>query len=406
MNKRLTAKKETISLIQKRIEDEIQKQQEKKDKTWEEKHQTLLKQYRLLEKVFSFHKSIIQNMSSGLITIDLSGEITFLNHVAAKSLGYEQDELLGKNIRQLFPTSEGGETFLNLVTIEGKKYEGKEFEFLTKGGKPIVVGITTAHLHDESNAHNGIVMMFRDLTEIQLMRKQMQRMDRLATLGELSAGIAHEIRNPLAGIKASAQVLEEGFEPDDPRTQLISRIVREIDRANALLKEFFKFAKPSKPHFAYHDIEMIIDGVYLLLAPQMKKHNIVFKEDFTAVVPQVYIDENQIEQVIMNLFMNAIQAMHDGGELVVKTRIVIIGADKSPTGEPLQMVAVDIIDTGQGIPSDNLEKIFNPFFTTKPDGVGLGLSISSRLVEENRGKLDVQSQIGNGTTFTIILPTR
>jgi len=235
-------------------------------------------------------------------------------------------------------------------------------------------------------------------------------MERLALLGELSAGIAHEIRNPLAGIRAAAQLLQENNNQDDFQNQIIERIIREVDKANKLLKEFFKFAKPSKPNLKFHDLELLIDGVYLLLSPQLRKKNIEFVTNFGEEVSQVYVDDTQIEQVLINLFLNSIDAMPEGGRLAVSTykRNINILDPKMTNydldNNQLYYSLIEIADTGSGISPQNLEKIFNPFFTTKPSGLGLGLPICSRLVGENGGNLDVDSKAGHGTKITLALP--
>ncbi len=228
-------------------------------------------------------------------------------------------------------------------------------------------------------------------------------MDRLATLGELSAGIAHEIRNPLAGIKTSAQVLEESFSPGDFRSQLVSRIVKEIDRSNKLLQRFFNFAKPNRPKPGFHSLKNIVDGVFLLLAPRLMKRKIEYSCEIEEGLPNIYIDESQFEQVILNLFLNAYDAMPDGGNLNVKTWYDKSGrvmAEQESKG----VVIILISDTGKGISQEKLERIFDPFYTSKSDGVGLGLSISSRLLEENQSKIEVNSVPGEGSAFKIMLP--
>ena len=224
-------------------------------------------------------------------------------------------------------------------------------------------------------------------------------MERLATLGELAAGIAHEIRNPLASIKSAAQVLEESFQPDDFRTQLVSRIIKAIDRSNELLTRFFDFTKPRKPVQEFHNIEMLIDGIYLLLAPRFKKKRIKFIKNYQPQLPQVFVDAGQIEQVFMNLFLNAIDAMPKGGDLKVEAALVV-----QEDGERVPSVCVKISDTGVGISPENIEKIFNPFFTTKSSGIGLGLSISNRLMLENGGKIEVQSKPNAGSVFLLYFP--
>ncbi len=364
----------------------------------------------LIDKVYNFYRSIIQNINGGLITLDLTGEITFANRIAAQLLGYKIEELPGQHIGDLFGTDDSSQKCLRSLFMPGKRIDEREITFRKKNGDTILVGLSASPLHDQDNNFDGVVLLFRDVTEVRHLKLQLERMERLALLGELSAGIAHEIRNPLAGIKAAAQILEDSFGVDDFRYQIIGRIVREVDKANRLLQEFFKFARPTKPKLKFHDIEMIVDGVYLLLAPKMQKRNIQFLPDFGSDVPQVYVDETQIEQVVLNLFLNAIDAMPGGGTLKVSTfikKLRILENEKESLKvdeSELNYVLVEISDTGTGISKENIEKIFNPFFTTKTEGVGLGLSICSRLIEENGGKIDVVSEWGKGTTFVLALP--
>lgn len=370
-----------------------------------------LTQNRLINQIYHFHKSIIQNINAGLVTIDLKGQITFVNRSTAQLLGYEIEEILEKNIRDFFKSAEEADKFLNLCTIPGKKIGDWESEFIRKSNQKIIVGINASHLEDVSNNFEGVVLLLRDLTEIHQLKHQLERMERLALLGELSAGIAHEIRNPLAGIKAATQLLEENFTEDNFQHQVVTRIIREVDKANRLLKEFFKFARPTRPKPGFYNIEKIVDNVYLLLAPRLKNKEIKFQEKFPVVTPQAYVDETQMEQVVLNLFLNAIDAMKNGGILKViisKKKLNPIESKKanySMFNQDLYYVLLEISDTGTGISAENLKKIFNPFFTTKSDGLGLGLSICSRLMEENNGKIDVVSQEGKGATFVLALPT-
>lgn len=391
--------------------DPLNARDEEESASLREKFALLYQRFQDIKNVYIFYRNIVQNMSSALITIDMDSTITFLNVAGSKTLGYHVDDLLGKKLREIFSGSDKNHRILDLILIPGKKYEGKEVRLITKDGRNIPVGFTTSPLIDDHKKQIGVIIIFRDLTEMNIMRRQIERMDRLATLGELSTSIAHEVRNPLAGMKACAQVVEETFEPNDKRIELIQRIVKEIDRTNNLLNDFFKFAKPRKPAKGYCDVEMIIDNVYLLVATQMKKHNITYKENFKRVTPQVYVDMNQIEQVILNIMINAIQQMNEGGTVKSRTYTTTVGDkpnldwDEEVYDTKLSFVAIEISDSGPGIPKENIEKIFNPFFTTKEGGTGLGLSISSRLVEENGGKLYVESQPGEGSVFTIILPT-
>ena len=368
------------------------------------KYDKLAKKYEQLNQVFEFHKGIIQNISSCIITINPEGKITFMNKSALQLIGYSTEQILGESIEAIFADKDEGLLILKQVINLKKMFESREVNLQAADGVIIPIGFSTTILkEEESNGEPDIIFIFRDIRGLINFRKQMERMDRLATLGELSAGIAHEIRNPLAGIKTSAQVLEESFSPGDFRSQLVSRIVKEIDRSNKLLQRFFNFAKPNRPKPGFHSLQNIIEGVFILLAPRLKKRKIKFLSEFEEDLPLIYIDESQFEQVILNLFLNAFDAMPGGGMLEVKADYDRHG-QINESQETSGVFRVLISDSGRGILPEKLEKIFDPFYTSKSDGVGLGLSISSRLLEENQSKIEVDSVPGKGTTFKITLP--
>ncbi len=411
MTSRLQKQKHILALLNSRQDMELPPVSAPSTPSAPSPQRQLLSENRLIRQVYQFQKSIIQNINAGLLTIDLKGEITFANRSAAVLLGWEIESLLGKNLRDFFHTPGEADKFLSLCTRRGKKIDDWETRFLHKESGVIVVGINSSYLEDARNNYEGVVLLLRDLTEIHHLRNQVERMERLALLGELSAGIAHEIRNPLAGIKVATQLLAEQVEGQTLTRELMCRVIREVDKANILLKEFFKFARPTRPKPGFHSISKIIDGVYLLLASRLKNRGITYVENIEPPVPPVYLDETQLEQVLLNLFINAADAMPGGGELsvTVSTRAlnVLEGAERklAMTNRSMEYVIVQIDDTGTGIPPENLPRIFNPFFTTKPEGLGLGLSICSRLIEENNGKIDVISHKGRGSTFILTLPT-
>jgi PAS domain S-box-containing protein len=404
MSKQFEVKKESLSLINKTFSDSSKNLSiEEQYKALEQKYKGLADLTKTLEKVYQFHKGIIQNISGGIITIDFDEKITFINTAALKVLAYDYNEIVGLSVRSIFADADVAAQIVNDLLVNKHMFESKEVTLISRTEKIIPIGFSTTFLKVKDTEYDSVIITFRDLTNLYNFRIQMERIDRLATLGEVSAGIAHEIRNPLAGIKTSAQVLEESFAPGDFRSELVTRIVKEIDRSNELLKKFFKFARPGKPKQENSSINSIIQGVYLLLASKMEKKKVEFKTFFDKSLPDAYVDENQIEQVLINLFLNAFDAMNKGGKLIVRTASIML--DGNEIGERKNMVLIEVEDTGEGIDKNNIEKIYNPFFTTKSDGVGLGLSISSRLIEENGGKLAVKSELKKGTKFSVYLPT-
>ena len=371
----------------------------------EVKYELLRKRFEDLERHYNFHKAVLYNLSSGIVIINNDGTIIYANQSALQMLDMELVSLQNKSIKFLFADPKQGEKFLQKLLTENKQLQSEEAFFKTNHRKIFPIGLTTSPFFDlKDRKKHGFIIHFRDISAQLEQRRQLERMERLAMLGELAAGIAHEIRNPLASIKSAAQVLEESFKADDFRAQLATRIVKAIDRSNDLLTRFFDFTRPRKPVQEFHDVEMLIDGIYLLLAPRFKKKKINFLKNSQPNLPQVFVDPGQIEQVFMNLFLNAIDAMPKGGDLSVTISLVSHDVQEAEQNGDSKSVCVQVQDTGTGIPEENLEKIFNPFFTTKSSGIGLGLSISNRLMQENGGKIEVQSKKDRGTTFSLYFP--
>jgi signal transduction histidine kinase len=258
----------------------------------------------------------------------------------------------------------------------------------------------------------GTIISFRDISEIKRLQVEMIRMDRLASLGVLASGIAHEIRNPLAGIKTMAQTLEEEMAPGDSRQEYLSRIIRQVNRLDELLKAFFSYARPRPPIKKWHDLPDIVHEVTMLLNKRISSTNVVLEEKYAKNLPQIFVDLNQIQQIFINLILNALDAMPKGGTLTltaepVRTALKAVDRRRKNFRRKLQetlYVKVSVQDTGSGIPAEHLDAIFDPFFTTKSQGTGLGLSIVYRILEEHGGEIQVSSKVGKGTTFTLLLP--
>ena len=238
----------------------------------------------------------------------------------------------------------------------------------------------------------------RRLTEdLKKSKSHMQRADRLASLGTLTAALAHEIRNPLVAIKTFTQLLPERFDDEEFRNHFLHIVSGEVDRISTLINELLEFARPSDPKVEAEDIHTILDSIILLVSSGTKKKQIHINKDFPPNLPPVPIDREQMKQVFLNILINAIEATAESGKICVKTRPYI-----KSNGVPY--IQIEFTDTGCGIPPEYLESIFNPFFTTKHTGSGLGLSISNQIVQEHKGYIDVESQPNNGSTFYVNLP--
>jgi len=228
----------------------------------------------------------------------------------------------------------------------------------------------------------------------------LRRADRLSSLGLLTAGLAHEIRNPLVAIRTFTQLLPERYEDAEFRNGFQSLALKEVDRICGLITDLLSFARPSKPNVAQEDMNNVIDGIARILDTQAKEKSVELVRHFAPNLPKVWIDREQMKQVFMNLIFNGIQAMNDGGTITISTRIFTSDAiEQAPS-----FVQVEVRDTGVGIPNENLEHIFDPFFTSKDEGSGLGLSISHQIVQEHGGYVTVESKVGKGTSFLVNIP--
>jgi signal transduction histidine kinase len=226
--------------------------------------------------------------------------------------------------------------------------------------------------------------------------QQMERADRLASVGEMSAGIAHEIKNPLAAISGAITVLVDDFPADDPRREVIAKVLEQITRIDKVVTDLLYFGKPGKPTFDWVDVNELLRKTLFFVAQHPEAHNVHQIQELTRNLPPVWVDEKQLQQVFFNVIINAIQAMKSGGTLLIQTEL-----QKQDGGSSVRVV---IGDSGPGIPAEDLEKIFAPFYTTKTQGTGLGLAICRQLMEQQGGAVRVASRVGEGTRVNIELP--
>lgn len=344
----------------------------------------------------NFNESIIQSMEAGLLTVDLNETITSLNTGGEKIFHWNASEVIGKSICSLL-TPEEIDKLLHKSISPGSRRFSREMEIHTKNDSTIYIGFTTMNWLDNRGEKMGKIVSFRDISQIKQMQTEVIRMDRLASLGVLASGIAHEIKNPLAGIKTMAQACEEEFEFDDPKKEYLTRIIRQVNRLDELLKTFFTYAKPNPPNRDKNHIVDILNEVKNLVSNRMQKCKVEYQEIIEEQFPAIHVDANQIQQVLLNLLLNAIDAMPEGGKLTVQ-------ANKKSDLIDSRDVEIFISDTGQGIPKEKLETIFDPFFTTKSNGLGLGLSIVYRIIQEHNGEIRVESLENRGTRFIVTLP--
>jgi PAS domain S-box-containing protein len=353
-----------------------------------------------LEDVKNFMDSIIQSIGSGIIITGMNDTISYINRAGERILGYSKEELINKPFG-IFSLREKQSDIHSLFDNPDDQDTRKEGWMTRKDQSEFPVGFTMNNHLNVRGEMIGKIVIFRDMTSVYKIQEEILRMDRLVSLGKLSSGIAHELRNPLAGIKTTAQALSEEMSRDDSRREYLSRITKEIDRLNELLKTFFSFAKPQKLNLVHCHVKDIINEIIPFLIKEIADKGIHFFENYHAQLPKIKVDKTQMHQAFLNLFLNALQAMPNGGELKMEVKRI---ASYSLDGSKQNFVKINISDTGKGIPPHIIHKIFDPFFTTKPKGIGLGLSITYQIIKKHGGTIRVESELGKGTSFVINLP--
>ena len=359
----------------------------------------------------NFNESIIQSVQSGLMTLDLDRVITSINAGAEEVLSISASEAIGQPIdKALSPEDANG--LLEDKDKLSEPFPNREMIVSTKSGK-VHIGFTVTPRLNDQGERVGTIISFKDISQIKSMQAEMIRMDRLASLGVLAAGLAHEIKNPLAGIKTMAQTLEEDFKEGDSRKDYLNRIIRQVNRLDDMLKALFLYAKPRPPVRKPYRLEDIVRETENLVDNRLKEKQIKFVQTYEPNLPKIVVDADQIQQVFINLMLNAVDATEGESGIWLKARTLRTSlrvVDRRGVVFPRRrkealFVETQFIDTGVGIEQKNLKKIFDPFFTTKPLGTGLGLSMVYRIMAANSGEIRASSTPGEGTTFTLLLPT-
>ena len=361
---------------------------------------SLDEQLQKIEESERLYRLLFETATESIFILDAEGEqagrIVAANPAAAVMHDYTIEELLGMNITSLdTPEFAAGAPERIRQILNGEVLE-VETEHRKKDGTLFPIEITANLL--QLGSHKYILAIDRDLSARKEAEEKMQRAEQLKMVGELAAGLAHEIKNPLAGIKVSIEVLSsEPYMPEEDRGVLV-QVIDEIRRIESLIQGLLSFARPPLPRFVETDVNKVLSDVSVLVLQNQSRtpgssRMIAVVKDLDAQLPMITADPMQLKQVFMNLILNAVDAMQDGGTLTMKTLF-----DKAA-----QVVRVEISDTGKGISTVVMDKMFHPFFTTKPKGTGLGLAISKRLIEEHGGKISIEKNASGGATFKISL---
>ena len=342
---------------------------------------------------------ILEQMRSGLLTVDKTGQIVYFNRASGAILGFDPKTVRGKSIDDIFGDNQS--EFCDRINeaLDSKRAEDRcEIKIVSIEGKQIPLGLSLSIIKDDLKNLRGVIAVFQDLTEAKKLEERMRTTDRLAAVGQLAANIAHEIRNPLASISGSVEVLKDDLAPDGEDLRLMELILKETSRLNTILSDFLNFARIDKGGYGRCDLGVIIPEVIDLAKSNETCEKVRISYDLHRPVIMVAGGEDQLRQVLWNLILNSTQAMNAGtGNIDIYTEDHI--DDKS--GDMIKLI---VADNGPGIPDNVMEKVFDPFFSTKQGGTGLGLSIVVRIIDHLSGKTEIDSTVGTGTRFSIYLP--
>jgi len=349
-----------------------------------------------LSKLKNLHNQILSNMHSGVITTDITNNIIYVNEAAENILGYTSGELIGKNVVEFFFTRTGTDFVPGETTQYNHDRQKTELLGRTVTGAEVPIGYNFSFIRDDDNRIVGKVMVFTDLTRVKELERQVRHTHQLKAVAEMAAGVAHEIRNPLASIRGSIEMLAESLECDQHQERLLNVLLKESDRLNNIIEQFLSYARESGPKLERMDIvEALREVVTLCNNDQSTRDRVDIEYEYSDETEYVIGDEAQLKQVFFNLVKNAIDSISDKG----RVRVFL---DKE--NERADEVRIGIEDTGCGISELDRERIFEPFFTTKSKGFGVGLPLAEKIIRNHSGKIDVESRPGEGSTFVVHLP--
>jgi len=346
---------------------------------------------REIEDTKQYLESLLENANDVIYTLDIEQQFTYVNS-KIEAWGYRKEDLIGRPYLALLSKRHRGKRLKSTLDIGAKQVY--EVEVVTRTGEPRAVTVSVSPLYGAEGTILGLMGIARDMTETKKMEEQIRNSEKLASIGKLAAGVAHEINNPLGGILNCLYNLRKGTVSPSRQEEYRLSMEEGVRRVQKIVRQLLDFSQQHVPEFALTNINQVVDRVLALTTHLFAQKRILLETEFGQGLPNVMIDRHMIEQVLMNLVLNAVQAMTDGGTLTIRTSVAE------------GICLIEVRDTGSGIPSAVLPRIFDPFFTTnrEGEGTGLGLSVSLGIAERHGGKILVDSEVGKGSTFTLCIP--
>ena len=345
---------------------------------------------RSLQDTSAIANQIVTSLPVGLFATDKNGKIAFFNSAAERITGLDLSRARGKEPDAVLPSHLCG---LKASLDRGESISEQEMECEFAGGKVVPVSISASKIINEEGLFVGQLLIIRDLGEVRRLQDEIRRKEKLAAIGGLAAGVAHEIRNPLSSIKGIASYYKDKFADGSEDKEMAGVMIEEVDRLSRVISELLEFARPASLQLKSAQVNQLIEHSARLVQQEATAKNVRLQLNLAADAVEARVDPDRLTQCLLNLYLNALQAMNNGGQLIVTSSFR--GSDR---------VAIEIKDNGSGIAADDLSKIFDPYFTTKPKGTGLGLAIVHKIIEAHQGQINVRSAPGQGTVVSLVLP--
>lgn len=349
-----------------------------------------------------YNDILVDNLASGVMVAGTDGTLTVFNREAHRITGLKATDVLGCPTSVLPPALASA---FDTTLKERAGHRDRELLLERDGGEETPVSVSSALFYGHTGRLLGAVLVVNDLTAVKRLEQQIRRSDRLASLGTLAAGMAHEIKNPLVSIKTFTQLMPERYAEAEFRDTFFSLVSHEVKRIDSIVNQLLRFSRPAKPNLANTSLHDILTSTLNLMAQQLRHKNIQLVMRMEAPQDRILADGDQLSQAFINFILNAVESMPQGGTLTVTTGAPDAAYCQAlPSAQRRPLVQVTITDTGEGIEQGNLAHIFDPFFTTKSQGTGLGLSVAHGIIAEHGGIIDVTSEPGRGTSFHLLFP--
>ena len=348
---------------------------------------------------------VIENIDRAVLATNLNGQIILFNPAAEACMGLSRRQCIGRHYSSLFADQPRIIDLIRLALEEERPIsDDEQIELNRPHSLPTPISLSVSPLFDQNGSQEGIVLIIRDLTRLRELETALRQADRLSMLGTLAAGLAHEVKNPLGGIRGAAQLLGMELGSDSPLAEYTDVVIREVERINGIIEELMNLTRPRVESMGETDLSQILRDIVLLQKEAHRSRHLEFVLNLDTSIPPIRGDESLLTRLLLNLVKNAAEAVETGGRIDISTRIATDYHLMSPDNRPIPWVTIEVADDGPGIDAADMERIFTPFFSSKNQGTGLGLSTCQKIADTHNGFIKARNRTEKGAAFTFFIP--